>query len=47
MPEAIPIAATRWIRDCELDEVWLQDQIADFFNLPHTHDGTADQRAGD
>jgi hypothetical protein len=29
MPEAIPIAATRWIRDCGLDEIWLQDQIAE------------------
>jgi hypothetical protein len=28
MPEAIPMATTLWIRDCELDEVWLQDQIA-------------------
>ncbi len=29
MSEAIPIAATKSIRDCGLDEVWLQDQIAD------------------
>ena len=29
MPETIPIAATRWIRDCGFDEIWLQDQIAE------------------
>ena len=29
MSETIPIGATRSIRDCGFDEVWLQDQIAD------------------
>ena len=29
MPEPIPIAETKRIRDCELDEVWLQDQIVE------------------
>lgn len=29
MPDSIPIGATKTIRDCGFDEVWLQDQIAD------------------
>ncbi len=29
MSDVIPIATTIWIRDCELDERWLQDQIAE------------------
>jgi hypothetical protein len=29
MPDPIPIASTLSIRDCDLDEVWLQDQIAE------------------
>ncbi len=29
MPDAIPVAATLLIRDCELNEAWLQDQIAE------------------
>jgi hypothetical protein len=29
MSDSIPIGATKTIRDCGFDEVWLQDQIAD------------------